>query len=482
MELSALFWLVYGLSLLFVPVVITKKKRPLSAVAWILAILLLPALGVLLFFIFGTDRIVNKGRQKFFANKHLRQKLQHLERVWSPAEDEKRNGSLAPEHDEIRRICKHFGLFDAVGNNRIELLVDGDAAYAKMTELIEEARDHINLESYIFLPDETGTRFRDLLVRKAKHGVQVNLLYDAIGSSKLGWDWAFLRPLRDAGIEPQDFLPLRTFFKPWNMNLRNHRKILVIDGEAGFTGSLNIGSEFLNDPARHNGRRWRETHALVRGPVVAQLQWIFCEDWYFATGEALTSPGYFQELNSAGDDIVQVVASGPDAREEAIQKAFVMAISQAKESVFLTTPYFIPDAALNLALQLAALRGVDVCLMIPHKSDHRYVTLAGQSYFDELLQHKVRICSYTSGFIHAKMLIVDGSFVTIGSANVDLRSFSYNFEVNLQIFSCQVGRRAEEIFRRDLQDCTELDASSYGRRSAVQRFGENLCRLFSPLL
>lgn len=469
------FWL---LSWLVLPVVITKKKRPVHALAWMMAVVFLPVLGAILFFVFGTDRIVNKGRRKIFSNEKLRDHFRRVEAAWAFSKWHDSEKKLPKTLEDVARICRKFGLFDAVGNNEVKILTEVRGTYDMMEEAIRSAEHHINCEYYIFRPDLAGARFRDLLIEKARQGVRVNFLYDAIGSRKLGWDRKFLTRFQEAGIEPRDFLPLRTFFKPWNINLRNHRKIIVIDNRIGFTGSLNIGRDFL---ARTDGKKFRETHIMVQGPVVDHLQWIFCEDWYFATGKILL-PEFFLPVEAAGDEIAQVVASGPDAREEAIHKAFVLAISQAQKSIYLTTPYFIPGQALNLALQLAALRGVDVRLLVPRQSDHLFVLLAGRSYYDVLLQNGVRIFEYMPSILHAKMLVVDGHFTVIGSANADLRSMSYNFEVNVQVYGAAFAQQAEAVFLADLEQSREIDAAVYLKRPATVRFRENVCRLLSPLL
>jgi len=283
--------------------------------------------------------------------------------------------------------------------------------------------------------------------------------------------------MREAGVRVEDFLPLRTFIRPWYVNLRNHRKLLIIDNRTAFTGSLNIGEDFLNT----RKRPWRETSVMLRGPALAQLQWLFCEDWYRATGEMLPFSQYSGAYAGAGDQVIQVVASGPDIREKAAQKSFFMAISTAKKSIYLTAPYFIPDEATNLALQLAALRGLDVKLLVPRKSDHPLVLLAGRSYYDDLLMCGVQIYEYSAGFLHAKMLIVDGQLAVIGSANADIRSFRYSFEVNVQVYGQDFAKKAEQAFHNDVEQGNRL-TDAYLKRSAGIRFVENLLRLSSPLL
>lgn len=473
-------WVLYAVSALLLPVVIIRKNKPVTAVAWCLAIIFLPILGAILFLTFGTERIVNKGRKKMLANETLqnRRRATEAERA-TDSEDNK--AGLPDVLQRIVQVSRRLSSFDAVGNNHVEILVDARETYQRMEETIAAAERHINLEYYIFRPDATGARFRDLLIAKAREGIQVNFLYDAMGSIALGWSRDFLNPMRDAGIRVREFLPLRTFFKPWNMNLRNHRKLLIVDGKVGFTGSLNIGEDFLST-SHPKGKKWRETHIKIHGPAVTQLQWIFCEDWYFATEEELVAADYFPQVEAMGEEIVQIVASGPDAREEAIHKVFVTAISQARQTVYLTSPYFIPDEPFSVALQLAALRGVDVKVLVPFKSDHGFVNLAGRSYYDELLQRGIEIYEYRRGYLHAKMLIVDGWFTVIGSANVDVRSFSYNFEVNVQVYGASFARKAQEVFDLDLTNSTRLDPEVFRKRAAYVRFGENTCRLFSPVL
>lgn len=470
--------ILYFLTFLLLPVVITRKKRPTAALGWIMAIIFLPFLGAFLYLLFGTDRIKNKGKHKFISNVGLRKKHHDIEPNWSSNNLQGLKHDLPPEVADILRVSSKLSPFSAVEGNKLEILVDAEETYQKMEEAILGAQHHVNLDYYIFDPDKVGSRFRDLLVEKARQGVKVNFLYDAVGSMRLGWDSKFLDSFRAADIEPREFLPLRTFFKPWNINLRNHRKILIVDNRIGFTGGLNISEDFLN----RKGNRWRDTHMMIEGPAVTQLQWVFCEDWYFATGEDLFNPDYFPPVASSGDYIAQVVPGGPDQSEEAIQRIFFTAISEAKKSVYITTPYFIPDLTVYIALQTAALRGVDVRLLLPFKSDHPFVLLAARSYYEDLLKSGARIFEYIPGILHAKMLIVDDQFVVLGSANVDIRSFSYSFELNVQVYSNKFTEIAEKVFLEDLENSRELSQDEFCKRPSHTEFAENFCRLFSSLL
>jgi cardiolipin synthase len=469
-------YLYYASLLFFLPLIISEKKSPTITLFWMILVIFLPyLLGPIAFLMLGTDRIKNKGIKKLFSNRDLRQKLQQIEGDWAPTKTNLPQRGLPQQLEGVVRTCRRYGLFDAVGNNMVTLLIDAEETYKKMEEAILAAQHHINMDYYIFIPDKIGARFRDLLIKKANEGIIVNFIYDAIGSAQFGRNRAFRQKLLEAGITPRDFLPLHTFIRPWNINLRNHRKVMVIDNKVGFAGSLNFGEMFVSTE-KHG---YRETSLMIQGPAVSQLQWIFAEDWYFVTGEELLQPEYFSSGEAEGDEIVQVVPSGPDEREEAIEKAFFTAISQAQKSIYFTTPYFVPDDAMNLALQLAAVRGADVRLLVPHKSDHLPVQLAGQSYYDDLLKAGVRIFEYMAD-LHSKMLVVDGQLTIIGSANADVRSLKYDFEVNVQIYGESFSRRAESIFFSDLEQSCELILSAYLKRPVYKRFIENSFRLLGP--
>jgi len=470
-------FILYLVSLVIIPVIITQKKSPEAALAWVMLAIFVPLLGPFLYLVFGTERIKNRKLEKLFSNQAIRERLRQIEVHWAPGSRKRKGMNISRDLEDIISVCRELSLFDAVADNSIEIIIDAEEAYGRMEEAIQDANHHVNLDYYLFRPDAVGKRFRDLLVHKANQGVTVNFLYDAIGSRQLGRSREFLDSMREAGVRVEDFLPLRTFIRPWYVNLRNHRKLLIIDNRTAFTGSLNIGEDFLNTKKR----TWRETSVMLRGPALAQLQWLFCEDWYRATGEMLPFSQYSGAYAGAGDHVIQVVASGPDIREKAAQKSFFMAISTAKKSIYLTAPYFIPDEATYLALQLAALRGLDVKLLVPRKSDHPLVLLAGRSYYDDLLMCGVQIYEYSAGFLHAKMLIVDGQLAVIGSANADIRSFRYSFEVNVQVYGQDFAKKAEQAFHNDLGQSTRL-TDAYLKRSAGIRFVENLLRLSSPLL
>ncbi|HNR68305.1 MAG TPA: cardiolipin synthase [bacterium] len=471
-----IFITLYILSLFFIPYIITQKKNPVSALAWIMATVLLPLVGPLFYLFFGTNRIRNRGLAKLFSNTRMRKKLREIESRSEPDTTIERFLQADSAMADIIKICKKFSFFDAVADNQLELLIDPEATYQRLEEIIAEAKHEIAINFYIFEADRIGMHFLTLLQEKVKAGVAVYFLYDAIGSRRLGFRRRLLRDLRRAGIQVSEFLALRNFFKLWNLNLRNHRKIVVVDGQTAVVGSLNIGAEFLSN----DKESWRETSVLVKGPAAAQLRWVFSEDWYTATGQVLAAPQLGKHIKY-GNSVAQVVASGPDERGQAVYHAFIMALATAQKTVYLTTPYFIPDHAFELALKLAALRDVDVRLLAPGRSDHPFVRLAGRSYYNDLLENGVQIYEYNGGILHAKMMTVDGLLTIIGSANTDIRSFRYNFEVNLQVYDHDFACQAEQVFFRDLQQSHRL-GEKFLQRSAPARFGENVFRLTSPLL
>ncbi|MBN2365176.1 MAG: cardiolipin synthase [Calditrichaeota bacterium] len=472
----------YLISLVLIPVVVNKRKRPVVTLAWIMAIIFLPYLGAAMFLIFGTERIVNKGRVKLSSNDFLKKLLQDIEEQWAPdifTGNTPDDSIEALQH--IIRISEKYSFFKVVADNSVEFLVDSEQAYPSMEDAIRSAENHINMEFYIFEADNVGHRFKDLLIQQSRKGVKVHFLYDSLGSMNLNWNRKFLNELTDAGVKVSKFLPINEYVRPWNINLRNHRKLMVVDNRVGFTGSLNIGETFVAKKDQDFGE-WRETFVKIEGPAVSQLQWIFCEDWYFSTGEELISREYFTPADSRGDALLQMVASGPDVREKAIYKIFLTAIYQARYYVYVTTPYFIPDRSLFLALQLTASRGVDVRILVPRKSDHTFVLMAGRSYYEELMENEVKIYEYNKGHLHAKMLVVDDQFTVVGSANADIRSFDFDFEINAQIYGEEEAKKAADIFRTDLNNSKLLKLPEFRYRPMSEKFSENFCRLLSPLL
>jgi cardiolipin synthase len=368
------------------------------------------------------------------------------------------------------RLASRSARGEIRAGNAVEVLVGTEPTYGAMIEAIDAATDHVHLEYYIFRPDRTGRRLLRSLEAAAERGVHVRLLYDGFGSVGLG---PARRALRRAGGSARPFFPLDPIRRAATINLRNHRKLMVVDGRVGFCGGINVGDMFLP---------WRDVHLRVEGPAAADLQRIFVEDWYFAARQDLTLPAFFPEIPKTGGSIVQIVESGPDERVESIHRLLFAAIASARRTVWIETPYFVPDRAILVALQTAAMRGVDVKLITPRESNHRVTFHAGRSFYDELLSAGVHVHEYVGTMLHTKAMIVDGRFATVGTANLDVRSFRLNFELIAVLYGPDVVEQLQRIFEEDLANTEEVELASWRARSAITRIKEGVGRLCSPLL
>ncbi|HEX9295004.1 MAG TPA: cardiolipin synthase [Polyangiaceae bacterium] len=463
-----------GVALALIPVVMLRRKEPSSTIAWILTLVFIPVLGAILFVLFGRDRVRWPARRKRQADAMVRRLLAaHSEPEGSPQAQ-----GLSAIERQIFQVGTLLTGWKASGGNRVEVLSNGDQVYEALGAAIDRAKHHVNAEFYLIRNDSTGAWFREKLVQAAKRGVEVRLLCDAFGCLALSGAWR--RPLRRAGGHIGLFLPMRSLLlQP--VNLRNHRKIVVVDGTVAFSGGVNIGDEYRGEMPRIG--HWRDTHFKIEGPAASGLQRVFLQDWFFATGEGLDPLAYLTaRATSPGEATVAIVPSGPDTRTEAIHRLFFAAIAGASERVWITTPYFVPDPPMVVALQVAAMRGVDVKLILPSRSNHRVTFHAGRSFYEQLLEAGVHIHEYAPGMIHAKTMVVDGRIVLLGSANMDMRSFRLNFEVHALIHDEPTARELERCFRRDLAATTAVTLAEWSRRPLGWRIAEGAGRFVSPLL
>ncbi|MFO0748696.1 MAG: cardiolipin synthase [Myxococcota bacterium] len=381
------------------------------------------------------------------------------------------------------RLASRVSGSHASSENAVHMLVDAGQTYAAIREAVSAAKDHIHVQFYIIQPDAAGRELRDHLVERARAGVTVRVLCDALGSMKLPsgfWD-----PLAAAGGQAGYFAPIRIgplVRRRDHVNFRNHRKIVVVDGRIGLTGGINIGREYLGLDPRIGA--WRDTHIRLEGPVVLGLQQTFVEDWLHATGQLLDDARYFPDppALAVGHATAQVVASGPDRPWAVIHQLHFMACVSAEKRIWATSPYFVPDRVIQTALVTAALRGVDVRLLVPKRSDSRLVDWASRYYFGELLDAGVRIFEYDKGFLHAKTLVVDDWLAAIGSSNMDIRSFQLNYELTAFVYDRDLTEDLARQYATDLDSAREvpprwLSTQSYGRRLLYAFAG-----LLSPLL
>jgi cardiolipin synthase len=389
----------------------------------------------------------------------------------------RRLGKAAPDKKRLAALEQSATGSPLISGNKVTLLFDGPQTLRAMMAAIADARNNINLETYIFEQDELGLKFADLLIARQRAGVQVNIIYDSVGT--LGTPAGFFDKMRDAGIRLTEFNPVNPIKAEgaWRLNNRDHRKILVVDGKIGFTGGINIAREYSSSSvfrSRGSSRStsgWRDTHVQVEGPAVAALQWLFLDTWASRNPGELPDLDYFPTLQPAGDQVVRIIASQPDSDFE-IYKAYVLALQQAKKSIHLTVAYFAPDAQLLDALRQAAGRGVQVMLVFPSITDANVVMYAGRSFYKELLEAGVRIFELQESVLHAKTAVIDGTWSTVGSANVDIRSFLHNREVNLVVLGQAFGQRMESAFQEDVKNSVEITLEQWQQRSLWERLRE----------
>ena len=454
-------------------VVLTKKRQSASTVAWMLAIIMVPFLGGLMFVLFGINRVDRRAARKKFASRTIGSSLPELSQYQLMPGD-----ALSPQQEQLIRLASRVGGTTPTFGNKIELLADTNRAMGLMEQAILSARDSLHLEYYIWQPDRTGTRVRDLLIQKAKEGVTVRFLYDRIGSIYLS-NW-FLKPMREAGIRVATFLPGPTLPERWSLNLRSHRKILIVDGQVGFTGGMNIGDEYVGKNPQFG--YWRDTHMRLGGPVVLQLQQVFVEDWFYATGEELTRPEIFPRPEESGGVSAQVLPGGPSGDADVLHAMMFAAINEARDEVLLATSYFAPPASLVTALETAAYRGVKVRLLLAGRSAYQWTVWAGRSYYDSLLKAGVEIYEYRGGLLHSKTLTIDGVWSLVGTPNFDARSLFLNFEVAVAMYDSKIAAQLQDQFRDDLERAEKIEPDSWPGRPIRKRLVENVCRLLSPVL
>jgi cardiolipin synthase len=450
-------------------VILLQRRSAAATIAWLLVLLLLPVLGLIVYRFLGPLRLQRKRLRRHLGRRVIADALAAIESIRVAG-----GGAL-----QVARVPIAMREAPPLHADDVALYLDGASTYRALAGAIEAARHHVHLEYYIFEPDRIGTKIRDLLVEKARQGVTVRLLVDGTGSGRLGR--RFLRPLRDAGAEVAWFNPVRLrWLRMGRIDFRSHRKIVVCDGAVGFTGGMNVADAHS---AELSERYWRDTHLRIDGAAVLSLQRIFVEDWYYATGALPPrTADLFPLRDGVGPRVAQVVASGPDYEYMTIHATYFTAITRATSRLWLTTPYFVPDEPIVAALCTAAMRGVDVRLLVPVRGDSRLIDLAARSYVAELLASGVKVYEYLPRFVHAKTIVVDDDLAIVGSANLDNRSFRLNFELTVLLYDREIAARLAAAFEADLAESRAMDAASRARLTLPRRLGEAGARLLSPLL
>lgn len=483
------FWVysgqfLYILILFFVCVRILIDTRSVSkTLAWLLFVLFLPVIGMVVYFSIG----INYRKRKMY-NKKLKVDAALKEQLEQMIHDHRKQlKSLQLPILKANQKLIHLSSHKNLGNNTVlpnsfvYPIQNGEQLFPKIIEALYQAKKHIHIEYYIYENDTIGHRIKEVLIYQAKRDVEVRLLYDDFGSRSLRY--SMVNELRQAGVQVVPFHRVRLPFLANRLNYRNHRKIIIIDGTVGFTGGINISDRYINSP--NTTPYWRDTHLMLQGLSALALQRVFLSDWNFCSNEPLTVNAHYFPLDQPINEppiYTQIVSGGPDSDLPNILFTLNSAIQSAQDEILLATPYFIPDATLQENLILAALSGVKVKLLVPDKSDSRLVDLASRSYFEELLRAGVDIYLYTKGFLHSKTFVIDRKVASVGTANLDLRSFDLNFEVMALIYHQDIAIGLSDTFYEDLKDARQICNEQWQRRSKLTRFTERIVRLISPLM
>lgn len=474
------YFLVSILNILFAIGVVFVERRNVGATwAWLVILFFLPGIGFIIYLFFG---------QNLSKRKRYRVKGKQLKQIAGMIDSQRYNiqhNLIEYKDTEVSNyqdmiymnlMSDHAYLSQ---ENEIEVFTVGQQKFDSLFKDITEAKHHIHLMYYIIRNDQLGNLLISALTKKALEGVQVLLLYDDIGNARLSR--RFFKPLIEAGGQAVAFFPSRIPYMNFRLNFRNHRKLAIIDGMCGYIGGFNIGDEYLGLNPQYG--YWRDTHFKIKGNSVFQMQALFLLDWLLASAKEIPyDPMYFPITSSVGTAAIQIVSSGPNDNREQIRNALIKTINSAKSTLYLQTPYFVPDESLLNALMIAALSGVDVRIMIPGNPDKRLMYWATFSYLGDLLNAGVKCYLYKKGFLHAKTIVADGKVCSVGTSNIDIRSFKLNFEVNAIVYNTNTASTLEEIFEDDMNDCEELTLELYNSRSMFHRFVESLTRLFSPVL
>lgn len=459
--------------------IILDTRSSTKALAYLLAVFFLPFIGIIIYFSFG----VNYKKQQIYSKKILSSDA--LQTLVAELMHERSIQTLANTTDQIldERIPKFLlraSSSPLSSNNKVEILKNGEHKFPKVLEAIAAATKSIHLEYYIIEEGAILDKLETLLIKKAKEGVKVRVIYDDFGSSSIRRNLP--KKWREYGIEIFPFYKIKLFLLANRLNYRNHRKIIVVDGKIGFIGGINWSDRYSNK--KNKELYWRDTHLRLEGPVVASLQAIFLADWNFCSAKPISpTADLFEGLkHKTGDKLVQIAAGGPDYAIPTILYSLLQAIYNAERYIYATTPYYIPDESLQNALCVMAKTGLDVRLLIPYQSDSNLVDAASRSYFGELLESGVKIFRYKKGFIHAKTLVIDDTLSVIGTANMDYRSFDLNFEVNALIHNMETAEELRLQFEKDLEDSEQIHLVTWIQRHRFKMLLEKIAGLLSPLL
>ena len=471
-----LIWINIGFAILLV---FFERRNPTSTWLWLMALTFLPGLGFILYLFIGQDL----SKKKMFKVKEKEDYcFRDMAIIQKELIDQHKYKYNDPSYRDYEGLIRMHLISSAAffsQDNNVDLYFDGNEKFEALLQSIDNAEHYIHFQYYIFKSDGLGRRVIDALSKKAKEGVEVKILLDGMGGRK--FQKKYKDQLRENGAEIGVFLPPFVPFLSLRINYRNHRKICIVDGKEAYIGGFNVGDEYIGLSKKFG--YWRDTHLKITGSSISSLQWRFFLDWRFATGEEINRcQSYLIDSESEGNAGIQIVSSGPDSKWPSIKDGYLKMISNAKEKIYIQTPYFIPDDSIFEALRLAGLADLDVRVMIPCKPDHPFVYWASMSYIGELLNAGVKFYVYEKGFLHSKVVLMDDVVSSVGTANLDIRSFKLNFEVNAFLYDEDINSQLTDKFMEDLNECNEITLGGYNNRSNIVKIKESFSRLLSPIL
>jgi len=448
-------------------IVISENRNPIRSISWLLLLIFLPVVGLIFYYFFGQDtRKMKKMSSKYYQ---MIKELSFKDLLPDVRMD------LSQGDVRLIKLLGKSNYSPLLQGSDVEVITTGERKFSALLDDLENAKHHIHMEYFIFHHDETGKQVRDMLIKKAKEGVEVRFLYDDVANWRV--PDRFYKEMTKVGAEVTSFMKVKLPTFHSKVNYRNHRKVVIIDGLIAYTGGMNISNDYSTNP------KWRDTHLRIKGQGVLGLQAGFLIDWHSSGKDRLDAPtSYFPVQPVFNSSLMQIVNDGPDNFYRVICQATIHIIATANDYVYIQTPYFLPTDSLFQALESAALSGVDIRLMVSRCSDSPYVDPAAQSYYEELLKSGVRIYEMNDCFVHAKTIVSDDMTSVIGSANFDFRSFESNFEVNTYIYDPDVAKRNREIFFKDMERCVEIDYEEWKSRPKWKRALESVLRLFAPLM
>lgn len=461
---------IYGITLLgVILVIILDNRNPIKTVSWIIVLIFLPYVGLILYIFFG---------QRYRKAKMISKKsISAIENNPAYLYEELDVSSYPTECSKLIKLLRSNNKHPLFSGNDIAIYTSGKEKFRNLITDIENAKKFIHLDYYVIDESKIGYAIRQVLMEKAREGVEVRVIYDDLGCFKT--KRKFFKEMRDCGVQVKPFLRVLLPYLSPKTNYRNHRKIAVIDGDIGYTGGMNIADRYIDGGSFNE---WRDTHLRISGRGVYGLQTAFLLDWFFVSREMLTSKFYFPDISDKGEKLVQIATSGPDSDWEGIMQSIFCVINNAQKYVYLQTPYFLPNESLLTALQTAALSGVDIKILLPSKSDAMITTKAMHSYLSEIMRSGVKVYFYKSGFLHSKTIVADDMVSSVGSTNYDYRSFELNFEVNAFIYNEEFAIDMKNTFLKDLESSTEVVYSRWKTRPRIKKWTESICRVFGPML